>query len=360
MFKTIALLSLFLSVTSLHTCKAGEADYPTTEKARPAYIQTAIDERFTKLAAKEKSKWGYNGRKVYELCAVNEHKLLANLIENNASQKDFYVIDIGAGDYQWVNAVADFINEQVRQKVLPNDIAVHVVGVGAEKCQTVEGKKSGNCFLYKYGQIKIEEIDDELSKKESLRGKKFDLIVSSMTLRHLVDSVGTFSRIYYNLLQTNGYFFFSKFFFLYENEDPEYYLSSQTFTAEEHIISLLTTLEEPFLFDSLSINCNLVETGHVLKKLKRNPPYSLPWPYKGMESLDTYGPLNADSHALIRLKNNTADKKISVPEESVKNVDRAVLYGDKRLYDEFDALDLWQYDHKKVSWPYQPMPWAQE
>jgi hypothetical protein len=301
---------------------------------RPAAVKKLIKEAYTKVASFESSKeksanWIYNGVPLYKLCSVNEQLLLMKLIQENPEQKEFYVLDVGAGDYIWVDSFANFINEQRKNGFIKDDIVFHIAGVGGEKFTNVEKQIYTGIWTYKYGQFKIEEINEGI-KETALDNKKFDIIISRMTLRHLIDPAGSFIRIY-NLLGQNRFFLFDKFHFLYEDETINKY---NDLVPLEHMISFLKSLSIPFLFSNWCSKCTLFSQGFIVKKPKDQDEVKLPWSYHPHEHVNSHSQFNSASGVLIRF-NAPADQRLDNKSIDDK-ANSEIIYGDQSLYDDLN------------------------
>ena len=83
-------------------------------KSRTSESNHAISRAFQSIAQDTKSIWGlFNGRETYGIGRIKEHKLMKKLILGaQAECKDFYALDIGAGNYQWGRKLAKYLNEK--------------------------------------------------------------------------------------------------------------------------------------------------------------------------------------------------------------------------------------------------------
>jgi ankyrin repeat protein len=184
---------------------------------RTAEINNSISRAFQAIVSNTQSSWGlFNGSDIYDIGGVKEQKLMRKLIqEASLENKDFYALDIGAGNYQWGRALAQYLNAR---KDLPKDITVHIIGICGETHLEKAVTELGRCKLYEFGQFQIEKLMDEFQKRGLELANKVDLVVSSWCFRHLVDPVGTFAQAYDLLRPKTGHFLLDGFFFLHENE----------------------------------------------------------------------------------------------------------------------------------------------
>src|SRR5580692_4084963 len=124
---------------------------------RPEALEQGITRSHVELTKQSVSGWGYyNGSSSYCICGVDEKALLKKMIlQAYPKQKEFCVLDVGAGDFQWSQAVADFIEKQTD---LPKDIKVHIIGVRGERYWGQRIVETDRCKIYNLGAFKVEEI----------------------------------------------------------------------------------------------------------------------------------------------------------------------------------------------------------
>jgi hypothetical protein len=231
---------------------------------RPELLQKRISAAFDSVLQTPESKmtslftmqgWLYNGASKYGICQIEEHALMKKIIKDAPkNKKDFYVLDIGAGNFQWIRSLESFIN---KQDDIPTDIKVHIIGLRGEPFQNawysfIPGIfKKSRCKLYLLGNFKIEELSKELKKHNLNLENEVDLMVTRWTSRHLADAVGTFVQELNLLRPKTGFFLFDGFFFLYQNE------TWPKIDANEHMVQLLQQTKAPFLM-------NPYDSGHSL------------------------------------------------------------------------------------------------
>ncbi len=163
---------------------------------RPEETKACISGTFKRLECQKSSHWGiHNGSHCYGMCGVNEHELMKALIKQGyPEQKRFYALDIGAGNFQWLEGLAKFLQAQG----LPSDIEVHIIGVRGESYAGVSIEYfSPQIRLYRLGSFKVEEIGECLPmalRNFGLFVEKdggLDLCITRWCARHLVEPVGT-------------------------------------------------------------------------------------------------------------------------------------------------------------------------
>jgi hypothetical protein len=290
---------------------------------RPENIELKVSEAF-KNVKDEEFPWGYNGSSKYEMGYLKEHALLKTIISQApAGQKDFYILDIGAGDFQWGQSLAKFIEEQTD---LPKDIKVHIISVRGEKYLGDRIIETDRCKIYNLGAFKVEELFAEFKKEGLDLENKIDLCVSRWTFRHLVDPVGTFLQVY-RLLR--GYFLFDGFCFVYGEEGAR-----KSYTNGNHqMTQLLSDTGTPFLTTSFNTGRSL--NHFILQKPNLNP-CQLPMSYKDVVEVDkgTYIIGSGCMTAFKREPQETDSAELCLPRYDTDYV------GDKKLYDWLKTNEL--------------------
>lgn len=228
---------------------------------RPVVVQDHIDSSFdelSKLYTINEINWSHAGSSKYGICGISEHQLIKRVIQEvPEDQKDVYVIDIGAGAFQWVEALKKSIEED---RNFPLDKKVHIIGVRGEPYLGKRIIETDRTKLYRLGSFKIEEIFIEFQKMGFSFEKVFDVAISSWTLRHLVDGIGTFEQIVNRLLRPGaGIFLFDGFFIANPTERPCAILKSRI-----RLIQLLIDTKLPFLWHPKTANGT--EYEFILKK----------------------------------------------------------------------------------------------
>jgi hypothetical protein len=223
---------------------------------RPGFVEAYIDVAFNDVRNSHRS-WAYNGQKSYHLFEINEHELFAKMIQNAPKkQKNFYALDLGAGNFSWVNGCAQFINQQAN---LPEGIKVHIIGVrGEPNGWEFQEEEVGRCKLYKWGAIKIEHLVKEFQRKGLKIEGKLELCISTWTLCHCVDAVSMVMQVHDILRPGRGVFLFDQFHFTYKNESMFKHCRNIPFTddfsdplsivgSRVRTIQLLFDMKVPFL-----------------------------------------------------------------------------------------------------------------
>lgn len=220
----------------------------------PAYLDCAqrsnehnqkITEAFASVK-KAAGQWFYNGEVRYNLCGIDEANALLTMIRQaTKDRKVFYVLDIGGGNFQFANSLAEFINKQTD---LPNDITVHIISVRGEDYSEETTTTSGKCKLHSFGDFKVEDLKAELEKRGLFLNGLIDLVTSRWCLVHLVDPVGTFIQAYNLLRPETGLFFGNGFNFFYQEENqPDWSSLSCVLMRKINVMRLLLDTKAPVL-----------------------------------------------------------------------------------------------------------------
>jgi hypothetical protein len=326
-------------------------------KDRPVLLKEAIQEAFHSLSCQSRSTWTYNGdEKEYNLLSINQYQLLKHIIQSNyPKQKNFTVLDIGAGNFS-VNA--QLLKELLEDKTLPDDIEVHLVGVRGEHLEkaskssffqtTREGPDvkmihQGRFYQYNIGGFSIENIVDEFDVLSENgfpldpRKNKIDFIFSSFTFIHLVDALGTFLQAYSLLKPTSGYFLSDGFYFaLPQEDDPkrpgksDNYLLDAAYLdfdvcSDINLYWLLNVANVPYLINGQS------ESGSLNAFLLRRPDdklLAIPLAYESMKKHQAY--LSRTARYMSAF--HKTDSSLSVNDVYVGLSDDVT--GEERLFDE--------------------------
>jgi hypothetical protein len=184
---------------------------------RPEPVKQKIQIAFDKISADTRSGWTFNGAAEYGLAQVDEYKLIKTTIENAPlSQKDFYFMEIGAGNFEWEDALSKFVEEQ---KLVQEGRHIHIIGLRGETNLAPEIVKKQGYTVYNFGKFPIENLIDELEKRGLYLNQQVDAIVSRWTFYHLVDPLGTFVQAYNLLRPKTGHLMMDSFLFLTNQEE---------------------------------------------------------------------------------------------------------------------------------------------
>ncbi|MBS0619851.1 MAG: hypothetical protein JSS61_00100 [Verrucomicrobia bacterium] len=201
---------------------------------RPQEVQDKIDEVFNRLARKGTSDWGHNGAiGFYHLLDFKEQDVIAQRIEKTR-KKVMYFIDLGAGQFRWVDDVHQFL----RSKYSGSKQHFHVIGVTAEGETNDRQQVDGNVTTHKITGFKLENLLESFEKLDLKLENSVQHIVCSWTLQHLVDPLGTLEQAY-NLLDRGGFLFGTGFVAANPYSEQKYgfgKLLSQAFGIHSYIV----------------------------------------------------------------------------------------------------------------------------
>lgn len=290
---------------------------------RPDFIQDRIEKRFEVLTKCPRSSWGlFNGNSVYGLCKINEQLLLKTIIQNAPlKQRNFYVVDIGAGDFQWGKALANYINSDPD---IRDDITVHVFNLRGESYFHKKLIETDRCKIYNLGSFKVEEIFEEFKKNGFDLEGKVDLAVSSWCFRHLVDPVGTFVQTYNLLRPESGFLMVDGFFFVCKDDD----INSVDYN--DKMVQLFLSTQSEFL-------CRYEDMHNSLNQfiLRRTNASSCHIPMNYADLKEVYGRNHGLTKDITVFDKITEDLECESLEE-----DSSVVVGDEKLYDFLSKTDL--------------------
>jgi len=287
---------------------------------RPESLQARVDASFKNIVGCSTSSWGlYNGNSNYNLCGVKEYEAMKKLIlKDYPSRKEFYALDIGAGNFQFNKGLAEYLN---KQDDLPNDITIHIIGVRGESNDEYKGAvTTGRCKMYNLGAFKTEEIFEQFKDLGFDLKNKLDLVVSHFCFRHFADPVGTFVQTY-NLLRPNsGLILLDGFNFLYESDHPT------RVDFNKQMTQLFLDTGAPFLIRPHSFGGSL---NHFILQRPSGAPCQLSMSYVGSKYSEDP---QIGSHTVTEFKRipQPSDKqKLHLPKETEFHQMR----GDKKLHD---------------------------
>jgi hypothetical protein len=174
---------------------------------RPPEVQDAVNRAFEQN--KNATSWPYDGSYYYTLMGIDEEKLFALLVCDE-HKNDIYIVDVGCGKGGWGRLARNFF---LRNEAWKNSgKRIHIFSItGGRECEDIV-EQTDHVTLYQLNQFKIENIDEEFSKRGFNLKNKVDVIVSNWTLRHLVDPFRTLEQMY-NLLADKGILMSNGFLF---------------------------------------------------------------------------------------------------------------------------------------------------
>jgi SAM-dependent methyltransferase len=299
---------------------------------RPESLKNMISESFHVVSSNQK-KWLYNGSKYYCFMGIDPLSLIQEKIKASPSQKDFYLLDIGAGQFDWGKTTAAEINAQ---KDLPNDIKVHIFSVTGEDYGPMQVQEEGRCKTYNIGSFKIEDLQkgfEEILPSLSLKGPLlFDLIVSAYTFMHVHDPVGLFVQSYDMLRPGDGTMLMHGF--------PVSFGAADYSQWNANMAYLLHYTKAPFLIGK---STEVREIAPFLLKRPDDKPLNLPFQYAGTLNVETANSYAKETAFINRIDTSDPFSRI-VPIMRDNSVQ-----GDKGLYDwVFERAENWQ--ENETSW----------
>lgn len=292
---------------------------------RPSNVRDSINSAFDRLVKQDSSSWGwYNGSQKYYMCGIDEHVLLKTLIKQAPpGKKEFNVLEIGAGNFQWVQNLAAFLDKQTD---LPKDIKINIIGIRGESYFGNRLIETDRCKIYSLGAFKVEEIFSQLKEKGFDLENKADLAITRWCFRHLADPVGTFQQTYQLLRPESGFFLLDGFYFL-TNENH----LDEVKSHDRKMTRLILDTKAPFL--TLRVNDGHALNHFVLKRLD-DGKCNIPMSY---ENFSVHGGSRSyqigSSHVTCfkRLSQEEDSENFTEPDFGDHFSDR--LYGNKNLFD---------------------------
>ncbi len=283
-----------------------------------------ISRVFTNLRTCTTSGWGfYNGVDDYCLCGVKEYALMKKIIQQApSSQKDFYALDIGCGNFQWSQGLADYINAQTD---LPKDIKVHIIGIRGESYLGDRVVETDRCKLYNLGAFKIEELFAKFKEEGLDLENKIDLAVSRWTFRHLVDPVGTLLQLGRLLRPQTGIAALDGFYFTNQEKDR---LDDQN----RRLTQLFLDTRAPFLTRYYDEQYSL---NQFLLRKPDSAPFQLPMSYRSISEGAASWSVGSNYITDFRREPRETDATVCCPKTTYEIVDDKKIhqwFGDQNLY----------------------------
>ncbi len=290
-------------------------------KDRPDSLKIRIDMAFNHIVKNTSSEWGYfNGGTHYDICEVDEHKLLDKIIEQAPkSKKVFRLLEIGAGNFQWSACLAKYI---ANKSSFHKDVTVEIYSVRGEKYLGDPVVKTDRCIQRFFGAFKVENLLDEFKRNGCELENSFDLIASRWCMRHLADPVGTFQQAM-QLLSKDGFFLGDGWFLL----DDESHTLSKDANHNHPITQLFLDTKLPFItrfYDGLrSLN-------HFVLQRSNETPCALPWRYVGESFVgDGWQVGSSNVTRFVREPQKEDSEAFETPGNQFSNY----VYGDKKLHE---------------------------
>lgn len=284
---------------------------------RPDDLKKKIAEVFGKLTATTvDDNWTCRGSSEYLICKIDEFALFQLLVRSNPEQKEFTILDVGAGNYKFGRILQDKINQD---RDLPQDIKVKIFSLGGERHDDTIKAESADllCALYEYESFEIENIIDQFQTRGIDIVNSADLIVSNWCLQHLVDPLGTLEQLYL-IAKKDGYILSGGFYARtvdHFNDDPNGFLAS-----------ILYNTGDPLLIHPHNENYS---TNHfLLQKTHDSSPFEK-LEYSSYEGLGSARQVYSGSVVTFD------DTKLPLPKliEDLEYYCGKTLFGSRNLYD---------------------------
>ena len=100
------LFTSFFAFVFFSTFPLASASEGLDWRDRPASLKTSIDRAYNELARVSDGNWRMNGQKQYYIACTSQYAVAKHIINSDASRKDFYFLEIGAGGFQWGDEMA--------------------------------------------------------------------------------------------------------------------------------------------------------------------------------------------------------------------------------------------------------------
>jgi hypothetical protein len=291
-------------------------------KNRPEQVKLQIKKAFVNLQHTEHlSNWRDCGAyEEYLLADISECALTKTIIKQHPEEKEFFILDVGAGDFGCSLFLANFLNSDIE---IPKDIKVHIISIRGEPNPDLEVQDLGICKLYNLGCFPIENLLEEFERRGFNLLKKINLCLSRMALRHCVDPIGTYMQIYSLIKPKTGLLLIDGFFYLRDNELK----NTTSWWNNTNMYWLLLHTKAPFFVYRYN-------SGHSLDQFVIRRPddqeCQLPLNYVDTQSIEPYPDrLQVYSRHLTSFKQLTPNFTI----ERAANPEHLPYSGDKDLFD---------------------------
>lgn len=306
-----------------------------SETQRPQDLKQIIDISFNIVAKNPESSWHiFNGAPSYGILTIDEISLIRKIIEQSPNRKNFYFLDIGAGNFQLPNRVY----ETFKKDPILEGKRLHVFGIRGEKGETIE-KTEGHCELCLFNAFRVECIYEEFNSRNLDLKNKFDFIVSRECFRHLADPVGTFLQTCRLMRPKTGLFAGHGFYFSTAKDN--------SLTHPLQVYELLYLTRQSFLIEQ-QIEGSEDRLPFFLLQKSDDKECEIPWTYTkthvGSEIIDDWhigsGAITAFSYTAPLTKKD--EKNAINLFETLWNAPWNTWVGDQALYQ-------WLYDNKLIA-----------
>lgn len=174
-------------------------------KDRSEDLNRAINKGFSRAKLGGYNFYGRNDLDYGTDYFVYSHDLVKAILESAPKeQKDFYIVDIGAGYGGFNNGAA----KTIKKMHLADDIHVHLIGLTAQDhVPYTKEVESLNITKYLFSNFNAENFSAKLSQLHDAGvdiQNKIDLVVSNFTFTHIIDPIGTLIQVHDNLRENTG------------------------------------------------------------------------------------------------------------------------------------------------------------
>jgi len=327
---TISSASLAMKFEKENESKIFTPKLATFHTSRPQETQKFIDCAFDSRKIYTFSGWGtYNGSEFgYGLMHLDEIKILKQIIQDHPERKDFYILDIGAGNFAFSYGLAKMIN---KDNAISSDIKIHLYGVRAEggtglgDTQDISEFIGNKCVLHNLGLFKTENLFESLKERNINLKNKFDFIVSRWSFVHFVDPIGTLEQAYDLLIPQSGIILMDSFRLLLQddptNESPKNLLNMWNF---------LESLKVPYIASLSGVQYNSHAGLNFMIKRPHNQTISI-----SMSYINSYRDFKKDKDYTRLVTQYVMPHQFfeELPNEFMNHNNHIDVYGDKSLFE---------------------------
>jgi hypothetical protein len=219
--------------------------------------------------------------------------VIKHIIDSAPERHEFWLMDIGAGNFAWSRVIRNFINSTFPPE---RRLRVYIYNLRGEDGSEPGREEEGACTIFNVKKCKIENLAEALASSGFSLEKQLDLCVSHRCFPNLADPLGTFVQTYNLLRPTGGLLFMDGFYFQYEKNDKTdvnydrkmsdgnvlSVLSYERKMYNRNLLSVLRFTKAPFI----EYDCNDIRllNQFVLQRVDDNS-CNLPLSYLRMEPL---------------------------------------------------------------------------
>lgn len=319
---------------------------------RPAKLKQHIDKTFNDLSRKEEGSWYFSGSPKYGTMFIQDDELISKVVQDALARKQgrVVIVDIGAGNGKWGEAVAEIINQKFSEvKKASPKFQVNIVGLTGENYPS-SSKEEGLCTVHLLGAFKIEDLQQTLATHEEAKKMSFpfasnvDLVISSFCFVHLHDPVGTFLQAYNLLHPSHGIIMVDGFPVYFDQTSYSLQERKEIRYGGERAydqLSFLKATQEPFVLTTFdpgyagrAINATYKNIYPLLMKRTKDTPLTLTYQYIDVIMKNSVNGDATENVAIFHRTSSTADIKVLTKATGFLTD----TYNDEGLYTWFSAL----------------------